>query len=161
MDVPFERVTLFTPAALPDDVEHPFEVEIVRGPSVRLWGQWQLPRAARGVDLLFCPAYVAPVSYAGRYAVLMHDALLEVLPGAFTRSARLRRGWYRRSAQRATCVLAPSEASKRDLERVYGLEPGRVRAIPLGVDERFRHVSEDDVRRMRAKLGLGDEPLVL
>jgi len=161
MDVPFERVTLFTPAALPDDVEHPFEVEIVRGPSVRLWGQWQLPRAARGVDLLFCPAYVAPLRYRGRYAVVMHDALLEVLPHAFSKQALRRRGLYRRSAERASLVLAPSEASKRDLERVYDLEPGRVRAIHLGVDDRFRAVTEDDARRVRGQYGLGDRPVIL
>src|SRR5438105_12773971 len=161
MDVPFERVTLFTPAALPDDVEHPFEVEIVRGPSVRLWGQWQLPRAARGVDLLFCPAYVAPLRYRGRYAVVMHDALLEVLPHAFSKQALRRRGLYRRSAEQASLVLAPSEASKRDLERVYDLEPGRVRAIHLGVDDRFRAVTEDDARRVRGQYGLGDRPVIL
>ncbi len=161
MDLPFERVTLFTPAALPADVEHPFEVEIVRGPSLRLWGQFQLPRAARKVDLLFCPAYVAPLRYRGRYAVVMHDALLEVLPQAFSRQALRRRGLYKRSAQRATLVLAPSEASKRDLERVYELEPERVRAIPLGVDNRFRAASEDDARRVREEYGLGDRPVIL
>src|SRR5207302_7538538 len=108
-ELPFGRVTLFTPEPLPGDVlpaGHPFEVRIVPGPSRRLWGQWQLPRAARGVDLLFCPAYVAPLAYRGRYAVVMHDALLEVLPGAFSRRARLRRGLYRRSARRADCVPA-------------------------------------------------------
>src|SRR5579859_1991035 len=164
MELPFGRVTLFAPAVLPGDVlpeAHPFEVEVVRGPSLRLWGQWQLPRAARGVDLLFCPAYVAPLRYRGRYAVVMHDALLEVLPQAFSRQALRRRGLYRRSAQRAALVLAPSEASKRDLERVYGLDPGRVKAIRLGVDDRFRGVTEDDARRVREKLGLGDRPLIL
>lgn len=158
MELPFERVTLFAPAELPADVEHPFEVRIVRGPSLRLWGQFQLPRAARDVDLLFCPAYVAPLRYRGRYAVVMHDALLEVLPQAFSRQALRRRGLYKRSAQRAALVLAPSEASKRDLERVYDLEPERVRAIHLGVDDRFRSAAEGDVR---AKYGLGERPLVL
>jgi glycosyltransferase involved in cell wall biosynthesis len=161
---PFGRVTLFTPAALPDDVlpdGHPFDVEVVRGPSLRLWGQFQLPRAARGVDLLFCPAYVAPLRYRGRYAVVMHDALLEVLPQAFSRQALRRRGLYRRSAERAALVLAPSEASKRDLERVYELDPDRVRAIHLGVDDRFRDVTDDDARRVRDRYGLGDRPVIL
>ncbi len=164
LEMPFGRVTLFAPATLPGDVlpeRHPFEISVVPGPSHRLWGQWQLPRAARGVDLLFCPAYVAPVAYSGRYAVVMHDALLEVLPAAFTRSARLRRGLYRRSAQRAGCVLAPSAASKRDLERVYGLDPARVHAIPLGVDERFRTATEDDAARVRERFGLGTRPFIL
>lgn len=161
MELPFGQVTLFTPAELPADVEHPFEVRVVRGPSLRLWGQFQLPRAARGVDLLFCPAYVAPLRYRGRYAVVMHDALLEVLPGAFSRQALRRRGLYRRSAERAALVLAPSEASKRDLERVYELEPERVRAIQLGVDDRFRSATEADAERVRESYGLGDRPVIL
>jgi len=164
MELPFGRVTLFTPAALPDDVlpdGHPFDIQLVRAPSLRLWGQFQLPRAARGVGLLFCPAYVAPLRYRGRYAVVMHDALLEVLPQAFSRQALRRRGLYRRSAEQATLVLAPSEASKRDLERVYELDPDRVRAIHLGVDDRFRDVTDDDARRVRATYGLGDRPLIL
>jgi glycosyltransferase involved in cell wall biosynthesis len=163
-ELPFGRVTLFTPAPLPDDVlpaGHPFEVRVVPGASRRLWGQWRLPRAARGVDLLFCPAYVAPQRYTGRYAVVMHDALLEVLPGAFSRGALMRRGLYRRSAQRAACVLAPSEASKRDLERVYGLDSARVEAIPLGVDDRFRQATDDDARRVREAYGLGERPVIL
>src|SRR5581483_11367878 len=161
MELPFERVTLFTPAELPADVEHPFDVRIARGPSLRLWGQFQLPRAARGVDLLFCPAYVAPLRYRGRYAVVMHDALLEVLPQAFSRQALRRRGLYKRSAERAALVLAPSDASKRDLERVYELAPERVRAIPLGVDDRFRSATEDDARRVRETYGLGERPVIL
>jgi len=163
-DLPFGRVTLFTPEPLPADVlppEHPFEIRVVPAGSRRLWGQWQLPRAARGVDLLFCPAYVAPQAYAGRYAVVMHDALLEVLPGAFSRRALMRRGLYRRSARRAACVLAPSEASRRDLERVYGLDPARVEAIHLGVDDRFRRATEDDARRVRETYDLVERPVIL
>jgi len=93
--------------------------------------------------------------------VVMHDALLEVLPGAFSRRALMRRGLYRRSARRAALVLAPSEASKRDLERVYGLEPARVEAIHLGVDDRFRRASEDDARRVRGVYSLGARPVLL
>lgn len=164
VELPFDRVTLFAPEPLPDDVlpeGHRFEVRVVPGRSHRLWGQWELPRAAGSVDLLFCPAYVAPLRYPGRYAVVMHDALQEVLPGAFTRRQRLRRHPYRRSARGAVRVLAPSEASKRDLVRVYGLEPGRVDAIPLGVDDRFRSASEEDTRRVRELYGLADRPVIL
>jgi glycosyltransferase involved in cell wall biosynthesis len=165
-ELPFGRVTLFTPEPLPVDVlpdGHGFEVSIVPGRSRRLWGQRQLPRTAAAcrVDLLFCPAYVAPLSYPGRYAVVMHDALLEVLPGAFSRRALLRRRLYRRSAQRAARVLAPSLASKHDLERLYGLDPDRVDAIPLGVDERFGAAGEDDAARVREVYGLGDRPVIL
>jgi glycosyltransferase involved in cell wall biosynthesis len=164
LELPFGRVTLLSPAPLPEEslpAKHLFEVRVVPAPALPLWGQWQLPRAARDVDLLFCPAYVAPIAYRGRYVVVMHDAMLEVVPDAFSRRARLRRGLFRRSAQRATRVLAPSQASKRDLERVYGLDPARVRAIWLGVDGRFGSASEQDERRVRERYRLGAQPFVL
>lgn len=163
-ELPFERVTLFTPVPLPGDVlpaGSALEVRVVPGRSRRLWGQWELPRAAHDVDLLFCPAYVAPVSYSGRYAVVMHDALQEVLPGSFNRRARLRRRLYRRAARGAVRVLAPSDASKRDLERAYGLDPTRVDAIHLGVDDRFRSATDDDVQRVRETYGLAGLPVIL
>ena len=163
-DLPFERVTLFAPRPLPADVlpqGHRFEVRVVPGRSHRLWGQWELPRAAGGVDLLFCPAYVAPLRYPGRYAVVMHDALQEVLPAAFSHRQRLRRHLYRHSARGAVRVLAPSEASKRDLVRVYGLDPGRVDAIPLGVDDRFRSAPKEEARRVREAYGLCKRPVIL
>ena len=162
-DLPFGRVTLFSPEPLPDGVlpaEHPFDVHVLPAASARLWGQWQLPRAARGVDLLFCPAYVAPAVYGGRYVVVMHDALLEVLPQAFSRQV-LRRNLFRRSACHAARVLTPSEASRRDLVRVYGLDPGRVRAIHLGVEDRFAGASEEDATRVRQRYSLGTSPIVL
>jgi glycosyltransferase involved in cell wall biosynthesis len=162
-ELPFDRVTLFSPELLPADAlphDHPFDVRVVPAASARLWGQWQLPRAARDVDLLFCPAYVAPTAYGGRYVVVMHDALLEVLPHAFSRQV-LRRSLFRRSACRAARVLTPSEASRRDLVRVYGLDPGRVCAIHLGVDERFARASDADAKRVRQRYSLGTNPIVL
>jgi glycosyltransferase involved in cell wall biosynthesis len=163
-ELPFGGVRLYAPAplpagALPDD--HPYEVVVVPGRSRPLWGQWQLPRAAGDVDVLFCPAYVAPLAYRGRYVVVMHDAMLEVLSESFSRRARLRRGLFRRSARRATRVLAPSEASKRDLERVYGLDPDRVHAIWLGVDTRFGEATAEDERRVRDRYELGDRRILL
>lgn len=54
------------------------------------------------------------------------------------------RRWYgflrmqRRVARRARLVLTPSEASRRDVVADFRLDPGRIRVVPLGVDEVFR-----------------------
>ena len=53
------------------------------------------------------------------------------------------RRWYgfvrmqARVARRLRMVLTPSEASKRDVVREFGVDPARVRVVLLGVDEGF------------------------
>ena len=53
------------------------------------------------------------------------------------------RRWYgfvrmqSRVARRMRMVLAPSESSKRDVVREFGVEPERVRVVLLGVDDGF------------------------
>jgi glycosyltransferase involved in cell wall biosynthesis len=53
------------------------------------------------------------------------------------------RRWYgflrmqRRVARRARTILTPSEASRRDIATDFGVDPARMRAILLGVDDGF------------------------
>jgi glycosyltransferase involved in cell wall biosynthesis len=67
------------------------------------------------------------------------------LAAATSRRRRLAlRRWYgfvrmqARVARRTRLVLTPSEASRRDIADDFGVDPDRIRVIPLGVDERFR-----------------------
>lgn len=51
--------------------------------------------------------------------------------------------WYsflrqqKRTAPRLRRVIVPSESSRRDVAREFGVDPARIRTILLGVDERF------------------------
>lgn len=53
------------------------------------------------------------------------------------------RRWYgfvqmqARVAKRLKLIITPSESSSRDVVTEFGIDPARLRAIPLGVDERF------------------------
>jgi glycosyltransferase involved in cell wall biosynthesis len=67
------------------------------------------------------------------------------LAAATTWSRRLAlRRWYgflrmqAKVARRARWVLTPSDSSKRDVVADFGVDPGRVRVVPLGVDQGFR-----------------------
>jgi glycosyltransferase involved in cell wall biosynthesis len=164
-DLPFARVTLYTPLPLAGDAlpaGHPYEISVVRARGPRpVWTHWALARAAREVDVLFSPAYVAPITYRGKLVVTVHDALQEIMPATFPhRNSWVRGRLYRVSARRADCVLTDSESSRRDVERVYRLDPRRVRAIPLGVDLPTRS-SAADRRRVRERYSLGDRSIVL
>jgi glycosyltransferase involved in cell wall biosynthesis len=66
------------------------------------------------------------------------------LAGAPTWQKRLSlRRWYAfvrmqaRVARRMRMVLTPSESSRRDVVREFGVDPGRVRVVLLGVDDGF------------------------
>ncbi|HEY0888839.1 MAG TPA: glycosyltransferase family 4 protein [Nocardioides sp.] len=42
-----------------------------------------------------------------------------------------------RVARRIGPIITPSDSSKQDVAREFGVDPGRITTIPLGVDERF------------------------
>lgn len=53
-----------------------------------------------------------------------------------------------RAIRAAALILAISECTARDLERVLGISPERIRVTPLGVDESFFNpVSEESIER--------------
>jgi glycosyltransferase involved in cell wall biosynthesis len=75
------------------------------------------------------------------------------------------RRWYgflrmqRRVAQRSSTVLTPSESSKRDIVRDFGVDPARVRVIPLGVDEGFRPPTAPRVPGRIVAMASADAPM--
>lgn len=113
-----------------------------------LWENSRLRRAAATSDVLFCPAYTAPVGYRGRSVVATHS-VNEVDPGAHSWRYRQTYGrLYGHSARRADKVIVPSETTKRDVVRVLGVAPGRIVVIPQGTDDCF--VPMDDAAALRA-----------
>jgi glycosyltransferase involved in cell wall biosynthesis len=73
------------------------------------------------------------------YAVTLQDALHHDRPELFPRLERLyRRAAYDRSARRARLVIVPTAFTRDRLVELLGLDPERIRVIPLGIDhERF------------------------
>ncbi len=56
--------------------------------------------------------------------------------------------------RRASAIIAVSEATKRDLVALYGLQPGRITVIPEAADPRFRPQPAEAVERVRNRYGL-------
>jgi glycosyltransferase involved in cell wall biosynthesis len=121
----------------------PERYAVIRPPAAlahragQAWEQLALPLAARGSRLLLSPANLAPLAGRGN-AVVIPDA------GPFHDPAwqgRAYRSWHRlllpRIARRARFVVVPSEYVRAELVELFGLDAGRVRAIPPGVDARF------------------------
>jgi glycosyltransferase involved in cell wall biosynthesis len=122
------------------------------------WEQIVLPAQSRHATLLYSPANLAPV-LSRRNVVVIHDVAALRHPDAYS---SLYVGYQRRMlpaiARGAKMVLTVSEFSRRELIDVLGVEPGAVRAIPEGVDERFR--PDVDPSAIRARYGL-TRPYVL
>jgi glycosyltransferase involved in cell wall biosynthesis len=117
------------------------------------WEQLALPAvaAARGADLVYSPANLAPLAWP-RNAVLIHDVVALRHPEWYSRTYV---AWQRRVlpavARRARLVLTVSEFSREEIAETLGVESA---VVPGGVDERFR--PDVDPAPARRALGLPD-----
>src|SRR5437867_3046301 len=83
------------------------------------WETLRLGPAAARHDVLFCPAYSAPLGYRGRFVVATHS-VNETEPAAHSwlyrqTYARL----YRRCARLADAVIVPGERTRRAVAEHY------------------------------------------
>jgi glycosyltransferase involved in cell wall biosynthesis len=161
-----DRFTLFVRTPFHRDelgLSEAFDVRLLR-PSLTgiLWENVHLPRHAADVDVLFCPNYSAPLAYRGRLVVAIHS-VNEIQPGAH-------RWWYpytygelyRRSALMADRVIVPTDTTKHDVERYYGLPAERMEVVEQGTDDTFRPIQDAAVLSSTRRKYLGvDAPYVL
>ena len=83
---------------------------------------------------------------------------------SWTRRLALRR-WYgflrmqRRVARRLPLVLCPSESSARDVVTDFGVDPGRILVVPLGVDAVFAPPVEPRVPGRVVAMASADTPM--
>lgn len=103
-----------------------------------IWEQLTFPLAARRTkaDCLHVPYFGSPVITQGIPTVVtIHDLIPLVMPAYVTTPlVALYNRLVSAGARAATLVLADSEASRRDIVRLLGIAPERVRTIYLGVD---------------------------
>ncbi|MHB8533221.1 MAG: glycosyltransferase family 4 protein [Solirubrobacteraceae bacterium] len=122
------------PAALPDPQRFP--IRVVPGSRGTWWEQAALPRAAAcdRLDVLFAPAYTAPLLTGLPTVVVIHDVSFVGHPEWFTPRDGLRRRWLtRRAALRARAVIAVSEFSRREIVERLGVPAARVHVVLNGV----------------------------
>jgi glycosyltransferase involved in cell wall biosynthesis len=124
-------------------------------PGPRLFGRhWRWPGRVRrsGAQLFFGPAGQLPLRGIGCPTVItVHDLAIYIRPEWFPAwqplSTRL---VVPRSISHATAIIAVSENTRADVERVFGISGDRVKVVPEGVSARFRPLPAealDDVRR--------------
>ena len=108
----------------------------VPGDGGTVWEQIHLPIAVRHdhLDVLFAPAYTAPLVGSIPTVVAIHDVSFLAHPEWFrTREGLRRRVLTRRAAEAARAIIAISEFSKRELLERLGIPEHRVHVVPPGV----------------------------
>jgi glycosyltransferase involved in cell wall biosynthesis len=123
----------------------------------RLWTHVGLSREMLTAppDVLFVPSHVLPLICPPRCVAVVYDVGHRYFPRAHTVPEWLYVEWaIRRHVRRATALLTISQASKRDLVRLYGADAARIDVAYPAVDEAFRPTPPADVERVRAKYGL-------
>ncbi len=140
-----------------------FEIQQVKsGMTGILWENLVLPRYAKELDVLFCPSYTVPLTYRGRCVVATHS-VNEAQSGTHPWWYRLTyTPWYRLSAQKADRVIVPSQSTKSDIQKHYGIPVQKIDVVPEGADDSFRPLDDQELlRRIRQRYFGSDRPYIL
>jgi glycosyltransferase involved in cell wall biosynthesis len=113
----------------------------------------------RPPEALFIPAHVLPLAHPPCSLVTVHDLGYLHFPEAHPWSQRAYLDWSTRwSARAASALLADSEATRADLVRLYGTDPGKITVVYPGRDESLRRVDDPaEWARVRAAYGIVGE----
>src|SRR4051794_12814171 len=126
------------------------------------WETLRLGAAAAGHDVLFCPAYSAPLGYRAPFLVATHS-VNESEPKAHSwlyrqTYARL----YRHCARRADAVIVPGESTRQAVAKYYRVPDERLHVIHQGADEAFQPIEDQTLlSATRAKFFGSDRPYLL
>jgi glycosyltransferase involved in cell wall biosynthesis len=128
-------------------------------PAVRIaWEQTAQPLALvrDRIDLVHGLAYALPLVCPTRSVVTIHDLSFMLFPAAFNTINRLYlTAATRHAVRRADAVVTVSEHTRQDVIRLLNARPGRVFAVPNGVDSDFRPIADAErVARFRRDQGL-------
>ena len=122
-----------------------------------------LPRLVnRRPDVFWAPEGVMPLHVPVPSVLTVHDLAPLLFPGSKPpRETFSFRTGVRRSARSATRVIAVSETTAHDAERLLGVSRDRLRVIPNGVDDAFRPGDREQAKAaVRARWGV-EAPFVL
>jgi glycosyltransferase involved in cell wall biosynthesis len=113
------------------------------------------------VDVLHVQ-YTAPPFSPCPLVVNIHDLSFEHLPETFKRRSRMQlRMTVRRSARRATQILALSEYGRNDIIRTYNISPNKVTVVPLAAPAHFEPiVDKKKLQQVRQTYGIDGDYLL-
>jgi len=133
---------------IPDDISQSgnFQKKILKSNSDVLFMHYFLPKAAKkdGLDVLFCPNYIAPIFYKGNIALALHDIIYEARPDLYDWPSVFDKILLKKvskiSAKKAKVIFTCSEFGKNEIIKHYKVDAKKVFVIYLAADEKFKKV---------------------
>jgi glycosyltransferase involved in cell wall biosynthesis len=108
---------------------------VTRGENFSFAEQVRIPLAAMRADLVHFPTIFAPFVLPRRYVVTIHDLIHLRFPELFGRTTSAYYTLFvRRLARRATRLIVGDPRTVEDCATFFGIDPSRVRVVPLGYD---------------------------
>jgi len=147
------------PADIPNSDN--FQKKILKNSSNALFVHYSLCRAATKdkVDILFCPAYVAPIFYGRKIALVLHDIIYEARPDLYNWPSIFDKILLKKvskiSAKKAKIIFTCSQFSKKEILKHYKVDPKKVFVVPLAADKKFKNVGSRTSNTKR-KYGIKD-----
>ena len=125
---------------------------IPRRLSLRLWHDFNFPPIdilTGKVDIFHSLGDDCPPLRSGKYIVTLHGVTYLEVPELIDPGlVRVKKAWLSRMVKRADFYISVSEYTKNEfLKHFSHIEPKRVNVIPLGVDQKFRTIEQDTVKR--------------
>jgi len=120
-----------------------FQSKLLKSKSNALFMHYHLCRAATKdkLDILFCPAYIAPVFYKGKIVLTLHDIIYEARPDLYNWPSIFDRILLKKvskiSAKKADIIFTPSNFSKNEIIKYYKINPEKIFVTPLAADKKF------------------------
>src|ERR1043166_6453157 len=106
-------------------------------------------------DVLFVPSHVLPLISPERSVVVVYDVGHRFFPRAHGVLEWLYvEGAVRRQVRVATQLLTISEASKRDMVRLYRADPDRVSVAYPAVEDHFKPADPAPIDAVKQRYGL-------
>src|SRR6476646_10448199 len=92
------------------------------------------------LDLFHCPFYAAPLLRCP-VVVTIHDLIPFLFPIYFWPKQKMVQAGYRAATKRAAHLIADSQCTATDLQRILGVTPDRISTVHLGADRNIFHPS--------------------
>jgi glycosyltransferase involved in cell wall biosynthesis len=121
-------------------------VTVVNTPIYTVREQWEIPRAAKGCDLLHVPHFNAPLLQRTPLVITIHDLIHITDPDYRTRfkAWACARPVLSLAARKADHIITDSEYSKTQISERLGVPPSKMSVIPCGVNGEFLPMEREE-----------------
>ena len=155
------HLVLFAEKTIPIDIESNITQIQIRPTHVLLWDQVKLAFAIKShkIDLFYSPYYKVPILAHTPIVNQILDLMYLVFPEYKQRLTIQRKLYYatigRAFALRSHSIITDSEHAKRDIVRIWKVNPEKIVVIPLGVANCYKPVKDSNLcNRVRQKYNL-------